>query len=120
LKVLIIDDDETICALAGKILCRAGFTVLASESGEAGLELFRRHGDQIDLVLLDWSMPGMTGLETLEGIRAQRKDVPCLISSGHGTEASGVPEELTGRIDFLEKPYRAERILEKVTEILSR
>ena len=82
------------------------------------MRLYRQHGDEIDLVLLDMSMPQMDGPETFECLRELDPQVRVLISSGH-TADSQVQEILTaGVIGFLQKPYHISSILDKVRQAL--
>ncbi|MFH1373717.1 MAG: response regulator [bacterium] len=114
MKVLIIDDEEMIRSLAQRILHRAGHEVLLAEDGRTGLELFSSKPGDIDLVLLDLTLQGTPGMETLARIRAIVNDVPCIISSGNPPEPGLVPAELDHHITFLQKPYRASQLTDVV------
>ena len=119
MKVLIIDDEEMIRSLATKILEKAGFEAIAASTGEDGLIKFSQQRDEVALVLLDWTMPGMSGLDTLREIRKVSSDIPCVISSGHLIDESIIPEELAANTHFLEKPYRSRYLIEKVENVLN-
>ncbi|MBD3401592.1 response regulator [candidate division GN15 bacterium] len=117
MKVLVIDDEAMIRSLAEKILKRGGYEVITAESGEAALQVLADNGE-IDGVLLDLNMPGLSGLETLRKIRETHQDIPCVLSSGHPAETYDIDQELAVRTTYLEKPYRAQVLIEKVDELL--
>ncbi len=117
MKVLVIDDEEMIRSLAEKILRRGGYEVLSAETGEEAIEAFARAED-IDGVLLDMSMPGMSGLETLRRLRAIREDIPCVLSSGQPESNVSIDDTLRNRTSYLEKPYRAQALIKAIDELL--
>ena len=118
MKILVVDDELMIRSLAEKILSKAGFEVVTADSGDEGIRRLTADPDQIRLVLMDWTMPGMTGVETLKHVREIARNVPCIISSGHVLEKGALPEGLEQNTYFLEKPYRSRRLLDKVNRIL--
>jgi CheY-like chemotaxis protein len=112
--VLVIDDEETIRHTAKAILEKHGLHVLLAETGSAGVDTLRRLGERISLVLLDITMPLMSGHEVLLEIRKIRQDTPVIFSSGYAEEDAlqGIDQrEFTG---FLQKPYTASQLLRKV------
>jgi two-component system cell cycle sensor histidine kinase/response regulator CckA len=118
-KILVVDDEMMIRSLAEKILLKAGFDVITADSGDEGVKKLAADNGHIALVLMDWTMPGMTGIETLKEMRAISHDVPCIISSGHVLEDGAVPEDLEPNTYFLEKPYRSNILLDKVSAVLT-
>ncbi len=117
MKILVIDDEEMIRSLAQRILLRAGHEVLLAEDGQAGFEMFSNNPGDIDLVLLDLTLQGTPGMETLAQIRAIVNDVPCIISSGNFPEQGLVPAELDHHVAFLQKPYRASQLTDVVNSL---
>ena len=89
--VLVIDDEELVRTVAGRILRRAGLTVLMASDGQQGLDLQRQHADEIDLVILDKEMPGKSGLETLKALKQQQSTVRVVLSTGY-TESEALQE----------------------------
>jgi PAS domain S-box-containing protein len=117
--VLIVDDEPVVREIAKKSLERRGYTVLVASDGSAAIDIFKRHPGQIDLAILDLSMPGMSGQETLPELRKARPDVKVLVSSGYSeTEALTMFEgqKVSG---FIQKPYTAARIADTVKLVLS-
>lgn len=119
MRILVIDDEEMIRSLAQRILIRAGFDVLTAESGQSGLKLFSENFHQIDLVLLDLTMDGILGVDTLKRIRETSPNLPCIISSGQEPGSNELPYELNRNVCFLQKPYRTKQLLEMVSPLLS-
>ncbi|HTX36590.1 MAG TPA: response regulator [Bryobacteraceae bacterium] len=112
--VLVVDDEALVLGIAKSALERAGWTVLAADSGPHAIEMLQRYSDQVSIVLLDLSMPGMSGLEALPVLRKISPDVPVLVSSGYG-EAETLRLFSGHRIaGFLQKPYTVQELVEHV------
>ncbi|HEY1341209.1 MAG TPA: PAS domain S-box protein, partial [Bryobacteraceae bacterium] len=117
--VLVIDDEQIVRAMARQALERYGYTVLAAENGAVGLEMFLRDAERVQCVVLDLTMPVMSGEETLNRLQAVRADVPVILSSGFN-EAQAVRRfEGKGLAGFLQKPYRAAALVEKVQQVIA-
>ena len=116
--VLIVDDEKVIRDLGARILGRQGFEVLKAESGAQALELFRAHTEEIAVVLLDLTMPGLSGEETFRELRRIRPDVRVILSSGYNEQDAidrFVGEGLAG---FLKKPYSNADLVRKFADVL--
>jgi CheY-like chemotaxis protein len=108
--VLVVDDDELLRVALGSALRRAGFTTHLAASGPEALDLYRRQGG-IGAVLLDVSMPEMTGPQTLAALRAVNPAVRCCLMSGYDTQdVRGLGD------DFLLKPF----LLDEAVDVLWR
>lgn len=116
--VLFADDEMPVRTVARRILQRLGFQVILAQSGRAAVDEFARHSDSISLVILDLTMPEMTGEEALREIRKLREHVPIVLTSGYGEEE--VLERLAqARVDaFLKKPFRMEELSSVVHSVL--
>jgi DNA-binding NtrC family response regulator len=112
--VLVIDDDEGMRDLATDILSRAGLQVLAAADGREGLEVFRAHVDEINLVLLDRTMPTMSGCETFQEIRKIHPSTPVVLASGYSEERAAAELAGAGLAGFLQKPFLPETLLDLV------
>ncbi|HVW86976.1 MAG TPA: response regulator, partial [Bryobacteraceae bacterium] len=117
-KVLVIDDEGIVRHTARVALQRYGFEVLVASDGRAGLEVFRNLQDRDIIVLLDMTMPVMSGEETFRELRMIRPDVRIILSSGYN-EADAV-RRFTGKglTGFIQKPYTADRLAKAVRAAL--
>lgn len=108
--VLIADDEPTVRRFVERFLTSEGYTVYVASSGSEAVELFRRHADTIDLLLLDVNMPGMSGDAVYERVREDRPDVRVVFMSGFNKElALGRME--ADRCAFLQKPFQLRELL---------
>ncbi len=103
--ILIIDDEEVVRETAGMILEELGYTILEAEDGKQGLEVYQRHQDQVDLVILDMIMPVMDGSECFLALKKIHPDLPIIISSGFTRDADLNSLKEHGLEIFLRKPY---------------
>jgi two-component system cell cycle sensor histidine kinase/response regulator CckA len=116
--VLVVEDDSRIRALIRQILGRPGYSVLTAGSGQEALSLLAENG-QVDLILADIVMPGMSLHELLEQLRTRRPQLPVVLMSGYSTEIlrGPVPDE---SFPLLEKPFTQEELLLTVQQALER
>ena len=117
MKILVIDDEAIIRTLAEKVLLGAGYEVIVADGGQRGLDLYRQHIDEIDLVLLDMNMNDLSGAEVLRRIRQVQAGLPVLISSGDVLDPTDISPQLQTNTHFLQKPYRSNELVAKVGEI---
>ncbi|MCA9412777.1 MAG: PAS domain S-box protein [Candidatus Omnitrophica bacterium] len=117
-KVLVVDDEDTVRILGKRILEKAGFEVLLASDGCEALEIYRRDGDNISLVLLDMTMPQMDGEEAFREIRKIRNDARVILSSGYNEQDATSNFAGKGLSGFIQKPYRPIDLVKKVREIL--
>ncbi len=117
--VLFVDDEPTLRSLGQAILERQGYEVLEAEDGIEALEIFREQRERIDLVILDLTMPRLSGQETLSALRAIDPHVMVLFASGYSPEQLS-PEERAHIAGFVAKPYRPQELQAIVCEALDR
>lgn len=116
-SIFVIDDDSGVRAALERLLCAAGWHVASYASADAFLEA--RPVAECGCILLDVSMPGMTGPQLHEQLVARGNEYPIIYLTGHSSVAIGVTAMKTGAFDFLEKPIDADLlipILEKAIE----
>jgi len=112
--ILIIDDDDRVARLAGEILEEAGHSVLVASNGRQGVELFRARADRLQLVLLDATMPDLSGPDTIARMREIDDRVPVLVFSGYSADATSAAFSEHEVAGFLSKPFEIEQLMEKV------
>ena len=118
--VLVVDDDETVREVAHQILERAGLQVLRAVDGQAALATFDAEGDQVDLVLLDVTMPVMSGAETLAALRARGWTGPVVLMSGYSLQEADEHLGHLGAAGFVQKPFRRVDLVATVIDQLGK
>lgn len=115
--ILLVEDEENVRRVTGRLLERLGFRVLLASSAEEALELYEGRGVRPDLVLTDVVMPGLTGFELAERLRAADPDLPILFTSGYTSRELGRTPDAPPS-PFLPKPFSMEELDRSVREAL--
>ena len=119
--VLVVDDNAMARESLTEMLELLGFSATGAESGEQALEVLRRDGERIRLVLMDWKMPGMDGLETFRRIRTDADlapGPPVIMVTAFGREDVALAAEASGARGFLMKPVEPPLLLAAALEAL--
>ncbi|MEN4011327.1 MAG: response regulator transcription factor [Chloroflexota bacterium] len=116
-RILIIEDDEAIVRVLRRSLAYEGYSVDAAFDGETGLALAR--DAHPDLVILDWMLPGMDGLEVCQRLRAGG-NLPILMLTAKDTVSDRVQGLDAGADDYMVKPFQLEELLARVRALLRR
>ncbi len=115
--ILIVEDDEAVRGLVREVLVHTGYRVLEAETGDAALEVWEQHADEIDLLLTDMVMPGsVNGLELARQLLARRPSLKVIYTSGYSSELFSSNVKLQDGRNYLPKPY----LSAKLTAILHR
>ncbi len=109
--VLIADDEGPVRRAAVQILLRKGYNVMEAGDGEEAVRIFQENLDAIDLVFLDMTMPGLSGIEALEQMREIRPKIKALVASGY-------PQEVA-TAHFLPKPYSPLDLVRRIQDVLN-
>ena len=117
-RILVVDDDEIVRCVVAKMISRLGYEVLSTDSGEKGLNLLLKN--QFDLVITDFDMPGMDGIEL--AIRIKKKSPFTLVILMTGHEKNSTLDKLNGSsVDqALFKPFGLQEIAQKIQSVLDR
>lgn len=107
-KILVVDDDPVIGKSFDRVLSGKGYAVINAESGEAAIGKLAT--EDYDLVVTDIRMPGMSGLDVAESVRAKQPWMPVLIITGYGSDESEARAKAAGVTEFLRKPLSPEMI----------
>lgn len=118
--ILAVDDEEHILELLAYNLEHDGYKVIKASSGEDALDVLDK--EVIDLVLLDWMLPGIDGIEVLKRIRSNEKIValPVIFPTAKGDEISKVVSLEVGSDDYLVKPFGVHELLARIKAVLRR
>jgi CheY-like chemotaxis protein len=114
--VLIIDDEDMLRLPIAKMLRRKGFSILETGDGATGIDLFQAHATEIDLVLLDLTLPGMSGGEVLGELRKMRPSIKVVLSTAYGRDRALADVSEPESVYYLRKPYR----IDELTALLRR
>lgn len=118
--ILLIDDEQSVREVTAEILREAKVPTLEASDGLTGIELFRTYADKIMLVILDYAMPDMNGIQVLERLWHIDSSVPVLLFSGYSQHSIMQRCECDNAIGFLQKPYTINELLLAVRQNLKR
>jgi len=113
--ILVIEDEHQLVTLTREVLEELGYTVLTAADGQEGIDLFTEHSDDIDLVLLDRTLPRLAGDKVLQEMLALRPDVKVIVSSGDTAVDLDV---LPGARMILHKPYSLSVLFDAVRDVI--
>jgi two-component system chemotaxis response regulator CheY len=119
IKILIVDDFATMRRILKNILKKIGFTqIIEAEDGSNALKVLEK--EKVDLVISDWNMPKMTGIEFLRAVRANTafKDLPFLMVTAEAQKQNIIEAVQAGVSNYVVKPFTEEVITEKLAKIL--
>jgi CheY-like chemotaxis protein/anti-sigma regulatory factor (Ser/Thr protein kinase) len=116
-RILLVDDEPTVMQMATSILERLGYKVTGQTDSVKALEVFRSSPDEFDLVITDYTMPNLTGMDLAEEVCRIRSDMPILLCTGFSEKITpeGVKELGVG---LLMKPYGMRQMSEAIRKIL--
>ena len=117
--ILVIDDEQSVREVVQAALQETGFQVLLAGSGHEALDIFVERASEIDAVLLDMSMPRMSGEQTLVKLRRMRPHVKVLLTSGHSEQE--VSQTFEGKTvpAFIQKPFRASELIDRIQQVVN-
>lgn len=116
--VLMIEDEEHIRIVFRDAMFDEGVMVVGIASGEDGVKFYREHHDEIGLVVLDLSLPGISGEETFKRLKVIDPNVRVVVSSGFPNEDVTRKFDGTGVIGYLQKPYDYVTLVDSVNKFL--
>ncbi len=113
-KVLLVDDEEDFLATLAERLESRGLKVTTVTRGEDAVATVE--GQDFDLIILDLSMPGIDGLETLKRIKAKQPEAEIIMLTGKGSIKTSIEAMKLGAGDFIEKPVNITELMDKISE----
>ncbi len=114
--ILLVDDDKAVREVTASTLRDLGHTVVEADGGPAALDLLNRPAQRVDLLVVDFAMPGMNGVEVARGARTARPGLPVLFVTGYA-DLSALAG--TGEDRIVQKPFRTEELERKVARCLA-
>lgn len=116
-SILLIDDDPVVRSLVSGILRKNGYNVFVAKDGREGIDLAREK--QPDLVVTDYQMPGISGMEVLNSIKQMNPSLPIIMLTAHGDASLTIKSIQEGAFDFIEKPINSKELLATIKNGLS-
>src|SRR5215469_2997049 len=113
-KILLIEDDLAIAGSLRRVLARSGYDVSTLTRGDEGLEQARR--DHFDVVLSDFKLPGLSGLELVAQLHAAKPLLPVIVMTAHGSTETAIEATKLGAYDYILKPFDVEELLDLVNK----
>lgn len=116
--VMMVDDEDFVTLLAQRVLAEEGYRVVTAKDGFQAIDMYRKLRDQIDLIILDFTMPVMDGSDVFDELQVINPRVPVVLSSGFAEQ-----ERLRGMLakglrGFIPKPYTQEKLLSQIRSTL--
>jgi two-component system chemotaxis response regulator CheY len=116
MNVMIIDDSKTMRMIIGRTIKELGHTIVEAGNGKEGIEQIHK-ASQVDLVMVDWNMPEMNGLEFVVALRSEERyrTLPVMMVTTE-TEMENITKAMAaGANEYIMKPFTKETVLEKIT-----
>jgi two-component system chemotaxis response regulator CheY len=120
MKIVVVDDSRAMRMIVVRTLRQAGFAgheVLEAENGREGLELVAEHAP--DLILSDWNMPEMTGIEFLKALRARGNPTPFCFVTSEGSEEMREQAAAAGALGLIAKPFTADAFSDILSPVVT-
>jgi two-component system chemotaxis response regulator CheY len=121
MKVLVVDDFATMRRIVKNVLKQLGFSdILEADDGSTALDVIKQN--KIDLIVSDWNMPKMTGLDLLKTVRGDEstKEIPFLMVTAEAQKENVLQAVQAGVSNYIVKPFTAEGVKEKLTQIFGK
>lgn len=115
--ILLVEDEETVRKVIERLLRKLGYEVLSARDAEEAIEIFDERDHELDLVLTDVVMPGLTGVEMAEVLKERRPDMRFLFTSGYTSKELGGNPEAPPE-PFLPKPFSMDELSRSVEAAL--
>jgi two-component system cell cycle sensor histidine kinase/response regulator CckA len=113
--IFVVEDEPTLRALVRKVLERGGYEVIEAPSGLAALELWNEKKPHVDLLLTDMVMPdGISGRQLAEKLKADNPTLKVVFTTGYSAELMGKDVVLREGVNFLQKPYPPQKLVQTV------
>ncbi len=117
-RILVVDDEESMCQYLSILLKKEGYEVLTVNSGQEALQVFET--SPVDLVMTDMTMPQMTGVKLSEKIMGIRPDIPVIICTGYSSLVNEESAKLLGIAAYVMKPIDSKEIAATIRAVLDK
>ncbi len=119
MKILFVEDSSVLRKSMVKAATANGFKTVEAENGAEALARLRKHGNSIDLIIMDWNMPVMDGYETLLKIKGQSEysSIPVLMATADGVQEDVVKAVKAGAAGYMVKPFAPDELVDKIRSL---
>ncbi|SCY48865.1 response regulator [Desulfoluna spongiiphila] len=117
--ILIADDEEPVRKISQRMVEKLGFSVISAKDGREAVSLYKAHRQKIRCVILDMTMPGLSGSEALDQIRIVNPSAKAIIASGYGSAPSESDLAADDSCSYLQKPYQISELKQVLREMLN-
>lgn len=120
MKILSVDDSLVMLRIIGDAASVIGAETVTARNGSLALKVLEEQGAEINMILLDWNMPGMTGLEFLQKVKGDGrwKDIPVMMVTSEGNPENVKKALMAGATNYLVKPFAQEDLETKIMQCL--
>ncbi|MEX1350485.1 MAG: response regulator [Desulfobacterales bacterium] len=118
--ILLVDDEEMILKIGKELIEKVGYQVITASNGKKALEIYQRDQNKIDMVILDMTMPDMSGGETYSLLKEINPSIKTLLSSGYSINGKAQAILNDGYSGFIQKPFNLTHLSHKIRKILDR
>jgi len=119
MNVLILDDSKTMVRIISNTISKMGsFNIKTGEDGLEGVNIWKENKGNFDIILTDWNMPNMNGLDFVKFIREKNKLIPIIMITTEAGKSEVITALRAGVNNYICKPFSAEILKEKLTDIL--
>ncbi len=121
MKILVVDDFSTMRRIVKNILRQLNFNnIVEADDGASALDILQK--EKVDMVVSDWNMPKMTGLELLKAVRADDalKDIPFLMVTAEARQENIIEAVKSGVSNYIVKPFTAETLGQKINQVFNK
>lgn len=120
LKVLVVDDDPAVVDLVDAVLQSLKVPIVwTAPDGDKAWNLFQKAGDRLDLIVCDWNMPGMSGLDFLRRVRESESVVPFLMLTARTTAEAVAAARAAGVDAYIVKPFDPRALRDKIVTLIT-
>jgi serine phosphatase RsbU (regulator of sigma subunit) len=121
--IFLVEDELHLRLTLSLILRKAGFRVTAAEDGSKALKLLQElkiRSEKVDMLVTDIQVPGLTGIQIIDGIKKMDLEIPCLVITGYGSKDTVIELMRKGCSEYLDKPFEPEEFLKRVNIVLEK
>lgn len=121
-KILSVDDSSIIRKIIRGATEVLDFELLEASEGKEAISILEKNYEEIELILLDWNMPGMNGLEFLKSVKSHKnfKDIPVMMVTTESERGNIIKAVQAGAANYMTKPFTIEELIKKILECLGK